>query len=233
MITLAIEAANKSLSVALFQDDTLIASESLENTLQHSVHLAPCVDTVMKTAGVTMKQLNQIAVSVGPGSYTGLRIGVTFAKTLSQTLNIPVLPLSSLHVLALSLENTNHLVVPFYDARRQNVFVGYYKNGINIEMDEHLPFAQVLEKVKAHKSLTFISPDMPLYKESILHHFPNASCIQAYPSAQHMLRAKNRQCVASDDVLPVYLKLAEAEENWNKVNGIVATNELIERANYA
>lgn len=231
MFTLVIEASNQSLSIALFKAHQVISHVHMEKTLQHSIHLAPAVETVMAQGQCTYQQLSGIVVSNGPGSYTGLRIGVAFAKTLSQTLNIPLIPVSSLHVLAESVENkANKLIIPFYDARRQNVYVGYYVDGNSVYDDEHIAMSNVLDKIAVQqKEVVFISPDMSLYKESIIERFPNATCIEKYPNACDMQRFLTFPNQHYHEVLPSYLKLAEAEETWQKTSGLRATNDLVER----
>lgn len=231
MSTLVIEASNQSLSIALFKAQQVISHVHIEKTLQHSIHLAPAVEQVMAKSQCTYQQLSRIVVSNGPGSYTGLRIGVAFAKTLAQTLNIPLVPVSSLQVLAESVDNKdNKLIIPFYDARRQNVYVGYYSNGNKVYDDEHLAMSNVLDKLsRQQKELVFISPNMSLYKECIIEHFPNATLIENYPNACDMQRFLMFPNQHYHDVLPSYLKLAEAEETWQKTNGLRATNDLVER----
>lgn len=230
MLTLAIEASNKSLSIALFKGDDVLIQDGMENTLQHSIHLATTVDRVMKQSPYTYQQLDRIVVSNGPGSYTGLRIGVTFAKTLAQTVGCSLIGVSSLKVLALSAKE-EALVIPFYDARRQNVFVGYYENGQSVKPDEHIAFSEVLNNLSTDKPLCFISPDMAMYQPMILEKYPNAVCVTTYPKASNMLQQLMEQEQSVHDLLPSYLKLAEAEENWRKENPFVATNDLIERRN--
>lgn len=231
MSTLVIEASNQSLSIALFKAQQVISHVHIEKTLQHSIHLAPAVEQVMAKSQCTYQQLSRIVVSNGPGSYTGLRIGVAFAKTLAQTLNIPLVPVSSLQVLAESVDNKdNKLIIPFYDARRQNVYVGYYANGNKVYDDEHLAMSNVLDKLsRQQKELVFISPNMSLYKECIIERFPNATFIENYPNACDMQRFLMFPNQHYHDVLPSYLKLAEAEETWQKTSGLRATNDLVER----
>lgn len=231
MFTLVIEASNQSLSVALFKGQNVIGNRHIEKTLQHSIHLAPLIEQVMLQSQCTYNQLSAIVVSNGPGSYTGLRIGVTFAKTLSQMLNIPLIPVSSLHVLSESVVNQCHkLIVPFYDARRQNVYVGYYVEGNSIGADEHVAMAAVLEKVaKQSKDVVFISPDIAIYKEMIAEKFPHAMLIEKYPNACDMQTFLTFPHKHYHEVVPSYLKLAEAEEVWQKTSGLRATNDLVER----
>lgn len=233
MFNLVIEASNQSLSVALFQDGKVVSNVHLEKTLQHSIHLAPAVEEVMTNGQCTYAQLENVVVSNGPGSYTGLRIGITFAKTLGQTLNIPIIPVSSLQMLSESVANYgDKIVVPFYDARRQNVYVGYYADGKSVYADEHVAMSTVLDKLSNQsKEIVFISPDIQIFKESIIEKFPSATLIERYPNACDMQRFLTFPHQHYHEVLPSYLKLAEAEETWENVSGLRATNDLVERRN--
>lgn len=231
MFTLAIEASNQSLSVALFKEETVISHVHMEKTLQHSIHLAPAVEQVMQKGQCTYQQLTRIVVSNGPGSYTGLRIGVSFAKALAQTLSIPLIPVSSLQILAEYVSSQqNKLIVPFFDARRQNVYVGYYFDGKSLYADEHVAMSTVLERLMSQSNeLVFISPDIALYHNQIIEKFPNATLMEHYPNACDMQRFLQFPSQHYHQVLPSYLKLAEAEETWEKVSGLRATNDLVER----
>ena len=98
MTILALDTSNKTLSVAVELTDGTIIEQTIENTLQHSVLLVPTIEAVFKEAGITAKDLTKIVVAEGPGSYTGLRIGVTVAKTIAKSLGIPLVGVSSLDV---------------------------------------------------------------------------------------------------------------------------------------
>ena len=125
MTILALDTSNKTLSVAVELTDGTIIEQTIENTLQHSVLLVPTIEAVFKEAGITAKDLTKIVVAEGPGSYTGLRIGVTVAKTLAKSLGIPLVGVSSLDVFLPDLASkvkVGEVVVPFFDARRGNIF---------------------------------------------------------------------------------------------------------------
>ena len=131
MTILALDTSNKTLSVAVELTDGTIIEQTIENTLQHSVLLMPTTEAVFKEAGITAKDLTKVVVAEGPGSYTGLRIGVAVAKTLAKSLGIPLVGISSLDVFLPDLASKVEVgepAVPFFDARRGNIFaVGYQK----------------------------------------------------------------------------------------------------------
>ena len=90
MPVLAIDTSNKTLSVAIVKDEGTIVEQTVPDTLQHSVKLMPAIQEVLQESQVSMQELTGVIVAKGPGSYTGLRIGVTVAKTLAKTLRIPL-----------------------------------------------------------------------------------------------------------------------------------------------
>lgn len=228
MYTLAIETANKTLSVALFKDDECVQTVTQHDTLQHSVYLVPAIEQLLKQEGIVAKQLAQIVVSNGPGSYTGLRMGVTFAKTLSETLHIPVIPVSSLDVLAHSVElNGDVIIVPFFDARRGYVYAGVYDQAKPVIADQHLLMTDLLLEVeKLNKPVVFVSPDSHIYQAVL----SEKEVHTVYPIANVMLAVSKRYDTADAAVLtPFYLNKVEAEVNWEKDNQSVASEQLVER----
>lgn len=228
MYTLAIETANKTLSVALFKDDAVVQTVTQHDTLQHSVYLVPAIEQLFEKEGIIAKQLEQIVVSNGPGSYTGLRMGVTFAKTLSETLQIPVIPVSSLDVLAHSAQRNDDVVtVPFFDARRGYVYAGAYEQGRPVIIDQYLLMTDLLLEVeKLGKPIVFVSPDTNVYQDVL----SDKTVQTVYPIADVMLAVSKRYDKADAAVLtPFYLNKVEAEVNWEKDNQAVASEQLVER----
>ncbi|NEW63075.1 tRNA (adenosine(37)-N6)-threonylcarbamoyltransferase complex dimerization subunit type 1 TsaB [Granulicatella sp. zg-ZJ] len=233
MITLAIEASNKTLSIALQKDKEIVAFEHIHPTLQHSIVLASTVDTLCKQAQLIPQQISKIIVSNGPGSYTGLRIGVTYAKTLAYTLKIPLIALPSLDLLAnMYVAQEDEWIVPFFDARRHHVYAGIYdKNGQVILENCHISFDSLLEFLKqCSKQIVFISPDIESYQEDIIT-LENARSVIAYPDARVLARiADNADTVDPHLLTPLYLKKAEAEEKWLVEHQEV--HHLVERVKY-
>src|SRR5690606_20837175 len=100
MIYLGIDTSNSPLAIALAKEDTIIIEETTNLKINHSLTAMPAIEELMAKAKVTPAQLTHIAVAEGPGSYTGVRIGLTIAKTLAWSLKIPLHMVSSLKVLA-------------------------------------------------------------------------------------------------------------------------------------
>ncbi|MBQ7915654.1 MAG: tRNA (adenosine(37)-N6)-threonylcarbamoyltransferase complex dimerization subunit type 1 TsaB [Firmicutes bacterium] len=126
MIILGIEAAAKVAGAAVYRDGQIVAEQMVNGTLTHSETLMPMVDAVLKAANMQPKELDAIALTAGPGSFTGLRIGAATAKGLALGLNIPLIPICTLEGLAANMGPTDHLIVPMMDARRNQVYTAIY-----------------------------------------------------------------------------------------------------------
>lgn len=124
---LNIETATKNCSVAISKDETTIAvKEIATENFSHAEKLHVFIEDILKESQLTFQDLNAIAVSQGPGSYTGLRIGVSSAKGLCYALNIPLIAVDTLAVLAEQISVENGSIVPMIDARRMEVFSAFF-----------------------------------------------------------------------------------------------------------
>ena len=180
----------------------------------HSITLMPAIDFLMASLDWTPKDLDRIVVAEGPGSYTGLRIAVATAKTLAHTLKIELVGMSSL--LALVPRQQEGLLVPLMDARRNNVYAGFYENAKPVMSEAHLSFAEVLEKVKDAEQVTFVGEVGP-FVEQIQEHLLQANYQETLPNAANLaLWAWDKKADSLHDFVPNYLKRVEAEENWLK-----------------
>lgn len=122
MYVLGIEAATPVAAVAVVDGERVIAERFINNGRTHSVNLLPMIKAVITDAGIQPEDMAGIAVSSGPGSFTGLRIGITTAKTLAHVWGLPVAPVSTLDALALPLTTYSGLVCPVLNARKHEVY---------------------------------------------------------------------------------------------------------------
>ena len=123
MYILNIETATKNCSVSLAKNGkTILSKEIAEQGYSHAEKLHVFIEEILKETGVSIQDLKAIAVSKGPGSYTGLRIGVSTAKGLCYALGIPLISVDTLQVLAQKVSVENGLIVPMIDARRMEVY---------------------------------------------------------------------------------------------------------------
>ena len=214
MKVLAFDTSSKALSLAILEDKQVLAETMINIKKNHSITLMPAIDFLMGSLDWTPKDLDRIVVAEGPGSYTGLRIAVATAKTLAHTLNIELVGMSSL--LALVPSQQEGLVVPLMDARRNNVYAGFYENAKPVMPEAHLSFAEVLEKVTDAEQVTFVGEVGP-FVEQIQEQLPQASYQESLPNAANLaLWAWDKKADSLHDFVPNYLKRVEAEENWLK-----------------
>lgn len=126
-LILSLETATTNCSVALASDGKVVASRSINSGYSHSEKINVFIQEVIAQAGVTLKDLQAVAVSSGPGSYTGLRIGISTAKGLCYALDIPLIAINTLDAMAQGLTaGKDELIVPMIDARRMEVYSSVY-----------------------------------------------------------------------------------------------------------
>ena len=127
MRILALETSAKSVSVAVTENGTLLAQAYQDRGLTHSVTLMPLLDGMLKTAGLTLDDMDIIAVAQGPGSFTGIRIGVSAAKGLAWAKALPCCGVSTLEAMAYGVTDFEGIVVGAMDARRQQVYNALFR----------------------------------------------------------------------------------------------------------
>ena len=131
-IILNIETATKNCSVALAKDGkTIVCNELATENFSHAEKLHVFIEQILMESNVQFSELNAIAVSQGPGSYTGLRIGVSSAKGFSYALNIPLIAVDTLQLLAKQITIDKGIILPMIDARRMEVFSAMYDSNYN------------------------------------------------------------------------------------------------------
>ncbi|WP_087974563.1 tRNA (adenosine(37)-N6)-threonylcarbamoyltransferase complex dimerization subunit type 1 TsaB [Oceanobacillus rekensis] len=226
MNILAIDTSNQVLGVSLLKDDQVVGEVMTNLTKNHSVRLMPAIDNLMNEIALKPEQLDRIVVAKGPGSYTGVRIGISTAKTMAWALDIPVVGVSSLEVLAYQGRFFPEYICPFFDARRGLVFTGLYQwkdnKLVSVLEEKNLLMDDVLKKlVEDQKRVVFLSPDISIYKEKIQQILGDHAIIPEgpyhIPQAGHLgLAGLNKDSDSTHELTPNYLRLAEAEANWLK-----------------
>ncbi|MEC1625229.1 tRNA (adenosine(37)-N6)-threonylcarbamoyltransferase complex dimerization subunit type 1 TsaB [Bacillus mojavensis] len=224
MTILAIDTSNYTLGIALLRDNTVVAEYITYLKKNHSVRAMPAVHSLLNDCDITPQDLSKIVVAKGPGSYTGVRIGVTIAKTLAWSLNIPISAVSSLEALAANGRHFDGLISPIFDARRGQVYTGLYeyKNGLLEQAvpDQNVMLTEWLEILKEKdRPVLFLGHDTSIHKETILDVLGTKGIIG--PAAQHNPRPSelayagaDREAVDIHGLVPDYLRLAEAEAKW-------------------
>lgn len=128
MNILALDTSNSSLSICIKTGDDIRGEINLNNGLVHSTTLMPCIENLFNTVNFDKKTLDMVVVSIGPGSFTGIRIGVATANAISMALNIPVISVKSLDALAMNFLYFDGIIISTIYAQRDNFYVGVYKS---------------------------------------------------------------------------------------------------------
>ncbi|MDR0200462.1 MAG: tRNA (adenosine(37)-N6)-threonylcarbamoyltransferase complex dimerization subunit type 1 TsaB [Streptococcaceae bacterium] len=229
MKLLALDTSGKATALALMQDDQLLVEKNFVDSENHSVSLMPTIAEIMTAIGWTPQDLTRVAVAQGPGSYTGLRIAVTAAKTLAYTLGLELVGVSSLQVL-IPLE-TKGTVVSLMNARRGFVYAGIYENDKVMAPDKHLALTDLLATCSGTE--TFVG-ETALFEGEIRNKFPKAKIQETQPTGKVLARQGAKGVAVVGDAIhnfnPRYLKKVEAEEKWEANNGdFIADSDLVQQ----
>ena len=213
-LILLIETSTKSCSVSLSSENKIIAcKEEVNEQYSHAEKLTVFITELFKTQDFTIKDLDAVAVSKGPGSYTGLRISVSTAKGFCYALDIPLISVSTLKAMAFGIaqKEKSDLYCPMIDARRMEVYNAFYNStnkeirGIQADIIEACSYQKELDK-----KVLFFGDGAEKCKQMIQH--PNARFIDGiFPSSKDMLEIANEKFAEKDfeDVVyfePFYLK---------------------------
>ena len=227
MIWLGIDTANTPLSIAIVKDGEILVEENTSMAINHSLRAMPAIEELFNKANIAPSDIDKIAISEGPGSYTGVRIGVTIAKTLAWTLKKPLVGVSSLKTLATNCLYFEGLLCPIVDARRSNVYAGAYRYEndklVNVIEDGHYSVGELIEKLKVYNCpVLFIGKDTAMHKDQLrdeLTSFAKFSPVQFnLPRASSLIYAASQfeEEVDVHNFVPEYRRIAEAEANWLK-----------------
>ena len=233
MKQLIIDTCNKALSVALVDDVTLVASQNMNGFKNHAETLFPVIDSLVSQAKWQPTDLEQIIVAYGPGSYTGVRIGVTSAKTLGYTLKIPVKCISSLELLAynLCIEEDSY-VVSLINARRNHVYASIYqvqeKRLQTIQADTYQEITDLQKQMEQLDGKFYLVGD---YQDFIWTGFDyyGADHYQCLPQAYYGLYCQGPIYTGADihQIEPNYLKQVEAIEKWEEQQTTIQKQDYI------
>ncbi|WP_286884113.1 tRNA (adenosine(37)-N6)-threonylcarbamoyltransferase complex dimerization subunit type 1 TsaB [Aneurinibacillus sp. UBA3580] len=231
MTILAIDTSNFSLGVAVCTEDKVLGEFSTNLKKNHSIRLMPMVSQLLDEVEVDPTELAAVAVARGPGSYTGVRIGVATAKSMAWSLNIPLLGISSLEVLAWNAAYFPGRIVPLFDARRGQVYTGVYRampeGGVYLaEAERIVLLKQALEEWREaddQEPILFLGDDITIHRETITEIMGDqavfAPMSYRIPRAAHLAAAgwkalKEERIEDTETFTPVYLQMAEAEAKW-------------------
>jgi tRNA threonylcarbamoyladenosine biosynthesis protein TsaB len=230
MAYLALDTSTETLTLAVSDQGQLLGEVTTLRTYNHSVQLMPLLDQMMEDCGIQKEQLEGIVVGRGPGSYTGVRIGVTTAKVLAWTLRIPLIGISTLQAVAQSSNAFQGLVLSLFDARRKRVYAGAFYREKSAEaviavkdLAQWVCQALHVEQISDLPSILATGDGSIVYREQLQELFGDRFQGIAPMSRQHVRAAALLEIGVpllqqgiSEDVerfAPEYLQLAQAEAN--------------------
>ena len=226
MLILGIETATIQVGCAIGGHEGVLASFHAARGRRHVETLMPAVEFMCRQAQIDLDEISVVAVDVGPGLFSGLRVGVAAAKALAQALRVPTIGISSLDLLAFPVRYTNRLIVPAIDARRGELFYAFYRHvpggaqrlsGYQVGTSEDLA-----SELLARGEDCLVVGDGALRYPEILTEVSGAEAgdaTSAFPSAASLVELAHPQALREEfvppwELQPLYLRKSDAEINW-------------------
>ena len=226
MLILGIDTASAQVGCALGGVAGILASVELNRGQRHAEQLVPAVQFACRAAGVDLSEVGAVAVDVGPGLFTGLRVGVATAKALGLALSVPLIAVCSLDVVAFAVRQSRRTVVVALDARRGEVFHAWYEPsgaGVGRVSEPAVgPPADVRDRLAATDREVLVVGDGALRYSALLGPLDNVELggrDLALPRAAALVELvvsadADYARLSPDEVAPVYLRQPDAEANW-------------------
>ncbi len=229
MIVLGIDTSTSQTSVALGSEQGTIAAAFLSTGQSHHEAVTPAVDHITRWSGTPLSHIGGVAVCIGPGLFTGLRVGIQTGKSIAQVLSVPMVALTSLDVLAFAVRYTRRVICAAVDARRHEVFFALYRpapGGVTrtTEYMVGTPATLAAELEARAEDVLLVGDGAMRYRrelESVGSHVDFASPALAYPNAAALVelsipRFHREEFDRVADVVPLYLRKSDAEIAWDK-----------------
>jgi len=234
VLILGIESATAQVGCAVGGHEGVLASSHSARGRRHAESLTPAIEFVCRQARVELADMGAVAVDVGPGLFTGLRVGVATAKALAHALRVPVIPISSLDLIAFPARFTDRLIAAVIDARRGEVFAALYRSvpgGVQRITEPRVCTPQDLRaELQTHPDELLIVGDGGVRHHDVFRSLVRAEVVThglAHPSARDLVLlahhlALREEWVQPWDVAPNYLRRPDAEIRWDTRSGVVA-----------
>lgn len=232
MLVLGIETSTPQASVAIGSEQGAIASALVSRGASYNEFLLPAIRFCLDQAGLGYRNLSGIAVSLGPGLFTGMRVGVATAKALAQSLSLPIVGMSSLDLVAYEVRYSPKTICAVLDARRNEVFYGFYRaspGGIQ-RMTEYMvdrPERLAVGISSRPEEVLLVGNGALLYRDifedagpvveigTMSHSFPNATSLVEL-SMQRMFREDSDSLY---ELKPLYLRRSARRIQWERIRG--------------
>lgn len=224
MNILAVDTSGPVAGIAILKDGCVTFEETVVNKLTHSANLMPMIDAALTRTGMTLKDMHRLAVVVGPGSFTGVRIGVSTVKGLSHGSGIPCVAIDALQAMAAGVPYFDGIVCPIQDARAGQVYGAAFTAGevpTRLLEDTPLKLEDYVAQVKSlGERLCFLGDGMPVHRARLAELlgdqaiFASANVSYLRPASVALLAAQpDAQELDYLTLMPLYLRAPQAERN--------------------
>lgn len=216
MKILGIDTSSSSLSVAVMDDDLLKGEFTLNHKLTHSEQMMPLLDSLLSHLELKMSDIDLIGVSVGPGSFTGIRIGVAAANAMAMALDIPVVGISSLEAMAYTAGETAYTIVSTFDAQRDRFYFNAYRFENSelkaLEAEDVLEKEDLIKKLESYDKVLLLG-DAVFINEELPLNVKKAKRAVRYVRASSVCELAHRDYLLGKTgfAVPVYLRKSQAE----------------------
>ena len=216
MKILGIDTSSSSLSVAVMDDDLLKGEFTLNHKLTHSEQMMPLLDSLLSHLELKMSDIDLIGVSVGPGSFTGIRIGVAAANAMAMALDIPVVGISSLEAMAYTAGETAYTIVSTFDAQRDRFYFNAYRFENSelkaLETEDVLEKKDLIKKLESYDKVLLLG-DAVFINEELPLNVKKAKRAVRYVRASSVCELAHRDYLLGKTgfAVPVYLRKSQAE----------------------
>lgn len=217
MKILAVDTSSAICSVALLDDDKLIDEINLDNGRTHSENLMPLVDEIIRKNNIAVNDIEFIACCVGPGSFTGIRIGVSSIKAIAEVLNVKLAQVTSLETLAANVEN-EETIVSLIDARNNQVYCGIFDKEYNLK-EEALAddINEAINHIKQYNGVVITGNGIEVHKELLEKELINVKFAEENRQLAKNVgkigykKLKENAVENADTIIPIYLRKSQAE----------------------
>lgn len=239
MLVLSFDTATPHLSVGLSSEQTILNEISLWAPRAHMARLLPLIDLILKLSQKQIEDLGAVFVGVGPGSFTGLRIGISVARTLGQLLEIPIVGIPTLDAIAYRFLEAGVKICPVVDAKRGEVYTSFYstEEGRLIRLADFSAVKpqQLIDKIKYEIGKVVLVGDglIPygqVFKEELGDLAKFAPVRFWYPSSIDLAalgwsKWYKREYKEFSEITPIYVRLSQAEEVWQAREGSIGSGD--------
>ena len=220
MKLLVMDTSGPVCGVAVMEDEKVLCEYTAQNRNTHSANLMPMAEAALQSAGTTIGEMDAIAAVTGPGSFTGVRIGVATAKGLAHGAGIPCIPVDALEALSISAGGFDGVICPIQDARAGQVYGAAFRDGKRMTADEPLKLEDFLEKILPFgERFLFLGDGVPVHREKILEIlgekavFAPAHLNYLRPSAAGVLALRSEARTDYLNLQATYLRPPNAQKN--------------------